>query len=80
MVTGPPPRVFVQRLLPRTKTGKYRTKRITHHWAVCDVCRRGTWVLNSRIAKSKTDPIPGLKCRMTPRCPGKHRKATEERS
>lgn len=47
----------------------------THLWAVCDVCGEGMWLAADRLTVSttKTDPEPGLKCRMTPGCRGKHR-------
>jgi hypothetical protein len=60
------------------KNGNPSIRTITHYWAICDVCAEGTWVLSSGLAKTKTDPLPGRKCRMTPKCEGKHRKPSLE--
>jgi hypothetical protein len=74
---------FVEIVGKTPKTGK--PSRRTHRldWAVCDVCGEGIW--SSRIAATavydretgallRGDPVPGMTCRMTPRCSGKHRK------
>lgn len=56
----------------KRKDGKPSIKTHRLHWAVCDGCGEGIWT--SRLTKKKNDPIPGLTCRLTPRCRGKHRK------
>lgn len=64
---------FVERIGKR-KDGKPSIKTHRHWWAICDQCGQGMWVATNRLIKTKDDPRPGLKCRMTPKCKGKHRK------
>jgi len=70
------PVVYVERIGKR-KDGKPRIRTHKHYWAVCDQCGVGAWVAANRLVKMKDDPRPGLRCRMTPRCKGKHRKDDE---
>lgn len=65
---------YTQHLTSFRKDGTRRTKTVHHYWAVCDLCGVGTYVLASNLKRTKTDPVPGRSCRMTPKCPGKHRK------
>jgi hypothetical protein len=67
------PITYVERTGVR-KDGKPMIRTHRHHWAICDVCGEGCWILSSRLTKTKDDSQPGLRCRMTPRCKGKHRK------
>jgi hypothetical protein len=60
---------FLERLPELTKKGAHRTKTHRHYLCACDVCGGATWLPTNRV---------GLKCRMTPKCPGRHRKPTEE--
>jgi RNA polymerase-binding transcription factor DksA len=60
---------FVE-IVGRTKTGKPSRKTHRLDWGICDACGEGIW--SSRIKAT------GLTCRMTPRCPGKHRKEQRE--
>jgi hypothetical protein len=64
------------------KSGKPRRKTIKHYWCVCDCCGEGTYVVGSGLTKKKgfPDEAPGRACRMTPRCPGRHRKPNLETS
>jgi len=56
---------FVERLAGLTKSGEHRTKTHTHHLCPCDACGEVTYLPTNRV---------GVKCRMTPRCAGRHRK------
>lgn len=38
---------------------------------------KGNKIVHEAIEMTSEDPIPGRRCRMTPRCPGKHRKVSE---
>lgn len=55
---------FIERTGKR-KNGKPTIKTHRHWLAPCDQCGRALYLPTARL---------GLKCRMTPKCPGKHRK------
>lgn len=65
--------IFVERIGVR-KNGQPSIRTVKHHWAVCDTCGEGTWVLARDLKKTKTDQRSGKACRMTPHCSGKHRR------
>jgi hypothetical protein len=58
------------------KRGGYSKTKVQHFWCECDVCGVGTYVLGKDLKARKTHQgeIPQRVCRMTPRCPGRHRK------
>lgn len=56
---------FVERLPELTLKGEHRTKTHRHLLCACDVCGEETYVASTRL---------GVKCRMTPRCGGHHRR------
>jgi len=56
---------FIERLPALTKKGEHRTKTHRLYLCACDACGRATYLPTNRV---------GLKCRMTPKCEGRHRK------
>ncbi len=70
------PAIYVERTGKR-KDGKPKIRTHKHHWAICDQCGVGTWIAVNRLVKTKDDSVPGLRCRMTAHCKGKHRKDGE---
>jgi hypothetical protein len=71
------PVIYVERTGKR-KDGKPSIRTHRHYWSICDVCGEGTWVAANRLARTKDDPRPGLRCRMTAHCKGKHRKDDDD--
>lgn len=62
----PAERTFVETLPTLTKKGANRIKTHKAHLGLCDVCLEVTWVVGLTIR--------GVPCRMTPGCPGRHRR------
>lgn len=80
---------FVE-IVGKTKAGKPSIKTHRLHWAICEVCAEGTWTSSltrgacescgakrcnrKAICCDECRHRVGLRCRMTPHCPGRHRK------
>lgn len=54
----------------KTKAGKHRTRTLRHWLCACDVCGEVVYLASKRL---------DIKCRMTPRCEGRHRKPQQEK-